>query len=189
MPRGVASRENQHRADLIEDPIVPRSNDPRRPKRDLRPPSSKRDAEVADIYTVGCKLFARFRGGGVNYLDSLRRRVTSLRRCSSRYDAPLSVFGWLPLASHGTGAESGPRMTLIAAWQGQTGVPPRRRSGPSWAPGTRIGCGLMFYTKSRMLCPMAPWTALNSNVFFFIVTELWGSELRNGVIWIRPSVV
>jgi len=52
-----------------------------------------RDAEVADIYTVGCKLFARFRHGGVNYLDLLRRRVTGLRRGSSRYDAPLSVFG------------------------------------------------------------------------------------------------
>lgn len=40
-----------------------------------------------------------------------------------------------------------------------------------------------------MLRPMAPRTAFDSNVFFFVVTKLWGSELRNGVIWIRRPMV
>ncbi|KAL0099723.1 hypothetical protein PUN28_019853 [Cardiocondyla obscurior] len=76
---GDVQLEDAHHAKVnIEptrsDPSFPRSNDPHRPKGDLRRPPAKRGAEVADIYAVGCKLFARSRRGGVNYLDSLRRR-------------------------------------------------------------------------------------------------------------------
>jgi len=54
----------------------------------------------------------------------------------------------------------------------ETGVSPRGRFGRNRASGTRIGRGSTIHTKSRMLRPMAPRTALDSNVFFFVVTEL-----------------
>lgn len=75
-----ALREDQHRNRT--DRGSHRSAEQRPPSPEGGPPpaSSKRDAEVADIYTLGCKLFARFRRGRgqlFRLASSARNRLTS----------------------------------------------------------------------------------------------------------------
>jgi len=148
------------------------------------PPCSKRDAEVADIYTDGCKLFARFRRGGVNYLDSLRRHVTGLRRGSSRLWCAAKCFRMTAarLAWHGSGIWTTDDVDRGVTGS-ETGVPLVGGSDQVGYPGLglvmcwcsiwKVGCCAQW----RLVPPSIPTSSP------LIVIE-WKSELRNNIIWI-----
>lgn len=123
------------------------------------PPPINATPGLRNIYTIGCKLFARFRRGGVNYLDSL---LDDVRLTESLWDAPLSVFGWLLFA------RSARERNLARGWRWSqrdsvetsislVGVTMKTRTRDSDWPYADVS------DESRMLWPMASRTAFASS--------------------------
>lgn len=129
---------------------------------------------------VNCLCDFRARGG-VNYLDSRAFTPDGVR-----YDARLSVFGWLAVRSRRHKSGISLADDVIAAWHDS------EQRLFSWAcrrsreSVVRIGRTLTFRMKAGFSWPMASGTAFASsrdfNIVFVVVAGLWGSGLRNGVI-------